>query len=876
MIKKIIAIITISLSLLIFIIFSASFLINSNSIGKNFIANFGITATNIGKITIIKFPFPYLVIESIKEEEKIELEKIEVHFSLWSFLRFKPKISHLNVLDAKIYSQNNKLSIYDHEQLINNFLKSNLKDIDINITNLNIINKQDYSILNFTNCSLYKKNSLSSNTVFKAYNNNIGDISGSIKQNNEFIDFNLNVDNNNYIFKLVQVYKNLNLEIKLESGTGEYEIKNISSLLYNILPDLNYVLNKFKQNAPINVKFNIYALEDILQLKDITINAPFISGGGMMNISKNNKVASLITLHFPKIDINSLLNSNIPDQFSNPYFNSRFDFADKLLKIDINIDEIILSNNEALNKILFSSNLIGGVLKVEEFAGTIKSGGQFKLTGDVTQNTIRSMFDGKIYLAHNNLNILLDTLGFSGATIKENVPFTVSSDLKLTLIDLYLRNFLLKTDDLDIIGDISTKFIASIPHVNAALNFSLLDLSKQNYPIISPIFAFIENLTQGMKNLDYLNKFIPIRTLNCLANLDFTIDNIIFADNSFEKVNLLANISPANLKINNLDIRTGNNYISTSWNLEAASLQPVLTVGIKDGVFETNFLHPASLLALRNKLFNDYSLDKISLNISGKLAKLSQNDLTLENLIFSLANDKNLFKINNIEANMLNGKFQGTGNILLDPNSINFVYALNTIDLTGLSALLPKIFPPLSGKGSINGNFSTNGNDLQNQLYNLTTQSQFAINNITVNNFSIDSFIEKINSQNYNSQNLDNDLKTVSQGSNIINAVQGNIELQKGIVLLKNVAFTTQYSSGAASMAVNIYNFNMDLSSILSFYIPNITPNANDPNNKNIQTNLGMKIQGSIFNPKQIIDSSELKKLFLIPEASIKNSVTKQ
>lgn len=875
MIKKIIAFTTISVALLIFTIFSASFLINYNSIDKNFVAHFGITAPNIGKVTVNKLPFPYLIIESITEEGKIELEKIEVHFSFWSFLSFKPKISRLNILDAKIYSNDNKLNVYDHEQLINIFLNSNLKDIKLNITNLNIINKQDYSIVNFTNCSLGQENNLSSNILFKA-NHNIGEISGSVKQNNDLIDFNLNINNSNYSLKISETYKNSKLGTKLAKGTGEYQIKNLATFLHSILPELNHIFSKFKQNELINIKFNILAAEDILQLKDITINSPFILGNGVMDISKNNKVPSLITLHFPKIDINSLLTSNISDQFNSIPANLRFIFADKLLKTDITIDEIVLSNNESLDKIIFSSNLTAGILKVEEFSGSIRTGGQFKLTGDVTQNSVRSMFDGKLSLTHNDLNSLLDILGFSSATVKETIPFVLSSDLKLTLIDLYLKNFLLKTDNLNVTGDLFTKFIASIPHVNATLNFSFLDLTKQTYPIISPIIGFIEDLTKDMKNSDYLNKFIPIRTLNCLANLDFTIDNINFADNSFEKVNLLANISPAHLKINNLDIRAGNNYLSTSWDLEASSFKPILTAEIKDGVFETNFLSPASLLALRNKLFNEYSIDKISLKIYGKLIKLFQNDLIIENLKFHIENDDNLFKINNIEANILAGKFQGAGNILLDSNSINFVYALNMIDLTGLSTIIPKIFPSLNVQASINGNFSTNGDTLKNQLYNLTTESQFAINNIKVNNFSIDSFIEKINSQNYNPQNLDYDLKTISHGQNTISTIKGDIKLEKGIALLKNITFNTQYSSGAASMAINIYNFDTNLSSILSFYVPRITPdlndqNANDPNNKDILTNLNIKLQGNIFSPKQTIDSSELKKLFQISEIPVKN-----
>ena len=49
------------------------------------------------------------------------------------------------------------------------------------------------------------------------------------------------------------------------------------------------------------------------------------------------------------------------------------------------------------------------------------------------------MFDGQLYLKHNDINSLLNILGFNDVTIKEAIPFSLSSDLKLTLIDLFLK-----------------------------------------------------------------------------------------------------------------------------------------------------------------------------------------------------------------------------------------------------------------------------------------------------------------------------------------------------------------------------------------------------------------------------------------------------
>ncbi|ABV73675.1 hypothetical protein A1E_03720 [Rickettsia canadensis str. McKiel] len=864
MIKKITASIIICFSLLLFIIFSALSFVNYNSVTNNLTSHLGIAKENIRKIKMNKFPLPYLIIELIREEGKLDLEQIKIYFSLWSLITFNPKINKIDILDAKFYSNSNLLNIYNHEELIKNFFKYKLQDINLNVTNLSIINKQDYSILNFNNCILKKENALSS---FKTTSNYIGKISGSINKHDDTVAFSLNIDNNDYGFKLSQIYK----DFKLTSGSGEYQLKNLASVIYSILPDLKLLFNKFNQNEAVNVKFNIANNEDEIELKDIVIASSFITGNGFVHIAKNDHITTNVKLDFHKIDLSSLISPNAGGTFHTDRSNIRFIFADKLLKTDVKINEIILSNNEALEKIVFSSNLLKGTLKINEFSGNIKSGGEFKLTGSVTQNAVRSMFDGQLYLQHNDINSLLNILGFNDVTIKEAIPFSLSSDLKLTLIDLFCKNLLLKTDNFNLSGNFSSKFIAQTPRLDATLNISSLDLSSQTYPIISPLIAFTKNLTKDMKAIDYPSKFIPIRTIGYLANLDILIDSVKYNDHIFDKMNLLAKITPANIKISNLDFKTAHSYLSTSWNLDVSSVLPSLTIEIKDGNLTiTDLLSPAGMLNLRNKLVNDYSLDKAILQVSGMLSTLSQDDLILTNVKFYIANNNNLLQFNNIEAELLGGKFQGSGNILLEPYSISFVYALNTIDLDKVLALIPKqIFTAMSGAVSISGSLGTNGHTLQSQLYNLTTKSQFAINNIDINNFAIDAFIEKINTPDYKVENLDKDINNaITTGQENIRGISGDIELQKGIALLKKVKFATQYSSGVASFAINIYNFDMDASSILSFYVPGRLVKLNTSNtssDKDTLAHLSIKMQGSIFAPKKTLDSSELKKL-LIPQ----------
>jgi hypothetical protein len=84
----------------------------------------------------------------------------------------------------------------------------------------------------------------------------------------------------------------------------------------------------------------------------------------------------------------------------------------------------------------------------------------------------------------------------------------------MSSVDLSLQNLLIKTNDTDIVGNLSTKFIGNFPRTNATIRFSIIDIDKSSFPVLSQTFDYAMSLFDGMKNDDYLNKFIPIRKIN--------------------------------------------------------------------------------------------------------------------------------------------------------------------------------------------------------------------------------------------------------------------------------------------------------------------------------------------------------------------------
>ncbi|WP_425364032.1 AsmA-like C-terminal region-containing protein [Candidatus Tisiphia endosymbiont of Hybos culiciformis] len=871
MIRRIIIFTIITISLLVCVTLTAINFIDYNSVSNSFVNELKISPQNLKNIKITKFPLPYLTIDHIKEDGRLELENIEIHFAPWSLLILRPKISAVTIYNATIYSDEQDLDIINHDRIVSSFITNGIIDINFDVKNLTILNKNNQPIVTLNNCSLFKNNPISNSASFKGDGGYMGKLSGLFERKGNQINFDLTIANSDYNFHLLETY----MDSKLINGKAEYLIQHLADILHILIPDLDSLFRKFNPNEKINIKFDILPTPQLLKLENVTIESNSLAGNGSIYLNKSDDVTSIIKLYFSKINAKSLItSSNNIKQFSNSVFGLRFLFENKSVITDILVDQIILNNDEVLNNTKILLNLDKGVLVVNDFSGMIKSGGSFQFIGNVTQNSVRSVFDGTIYLQHNDLNSVLNTLGYEQAVSTKPTAFILSSDLKLTLIDVYLQNLMLKTESTKVTGNITSRFIGSIPHFITILDFSSIDLNREDYPIISPMVKFVKSLSENMKDESYLAKYIPIRTVNYLGNFDIVINDILMGDNSFGKAYILANVSPGNIEISNLDIRTNSDYLNLSANLLASNIKPQLKVTINDGSLNVSYLTPESLLNLRNKLLNEFELEKIELKLDCMLSKITQDDLVLQNVKFALANNNALFKISNLEANLLSGKLTAEGNILLDPYTLNFVYALNSIDLAQLSNILPKGLLNNYGGMSINGTIATNGDNLKKLLYELNTQSEFVVKNAKISNLSIDSFIEKVNNKDYDLKYLKEDLAhAMYQGQTELDSLRGNVQLKNGIVTIKDVVFNTKYSGGSASLAVNLYNWDMVLSSILSFYIADSKPNLSDSNNKNTPINLKIQTSGTMFEPIKTLDETELTKAL---ENKRKSTITKQ
>ncbi len=803
---------------------------------------------DLGHLQVKKFPWPVLKVDNLNEQEKVELKGLAIHFSFLSILKLKPEVKTVNIQNAKIYLPESVFNLANHEQLIGELIQRNVIDVDVNIDELTIINSTNKHKIVIKNFSLDPDEA---NSTFAGELLNIGKFAGSFKIETNKVDFKFNLSNPHYILDLNETYQNF----VLSGGKAQLKLQNMAHFVNDNLPELSSMWDSNLSFEPVDITFDISMQDESITLSDLKFDSNWLKGSGSLLLNKNSNEPLKLDLRLSQIDLSSSKknnNNNFNKFKSSNYFSS---FMRGIIA-EIVVDQVLLANGKKINDVKFISGTSKDSILVKNFSGKIASGGYFAIDGEITHNNFRSLFNGKLNLQHQDINILLQTMGIDSFN-KTPSPFSLMTDLKCSLIDLYFSNMILKTNDAQLTGIVSAKLIGSTPRFSGFLNFSGLDLDKFNYPVISPLYAYAKSLFQNMKSKDYINKFIPIRTLSYLGNFDITFNDLNIDKFKFDNINLLLAIKDDQIALNNLYLNNGVDYVNLDANLNVKNIKPKLDIKINNAVLPIESISPSTLLALRNNILDNYSLDKINLSWDFNIAKIYNKDFAIEKIKFTGENDNILLLISNFNANFLGGEFKGQGSILLDPYTINFAYALNSLDLSKLSSALPKNMLNVDGAASFNGMFTTNGDSLEKQLYNLYSKSNLVVKDLKLKNISIDNFIENINTVNYDFKQLPNDMKTaLLTGETQISSLKGDLELASGITTIKDAKFQTNYSSGIAAGSFNIYDFNINFLSSLTFYTIEKSLGRNYEN-RNI-AKMGIKFTGSIFQPKKVADTTDL------------------
>ncbi len=805
---------------------------------------------------IIKFPVPYLVIDEVKQDGKVALKDIKIEFLLSSLLRFKPEISELTIGEAVVHLNNNDVNFLSHSEFISELILKNALSVKAKINKLTFVESDNDIPLIIDNFNFSSESKIAN---FEGVIDNVGRINGSFENSADNVIFKMDVQDTSYDFKLNEIYKNG----VFEGGSAELKTTSLSSKIAKLVPDFSNVESYLNSNEEVKINFGIKPIKQGLIIESIVISSDSLQGKGDMKISKDPTFVSEINVEFSKLDLANWLKSKKDrSALGTARFgaNNRMDFSKNNLNVSFVAQAVKIDENNSLSNVNLKVKVESGKFVIQDFSGEVDQDGKFNLSGAITQNSFRSIFNGKIVLNHKDLNDFAEFFGGKDVRTDKPIPFSLASDIKFSSVDLSLQNFLIKTRETEVMGSLSSKFIGNSPRTNASIRFTSANIDENSFPVLSRAVAYVSNLLEDMKDETYLNKFIPIRKISSISSFDITFDHLTLNKKLYENVNFALDLSPGRVSVEQLYITDGTDWIDTNLTLEAQSIRPSVKIDINNGSIAVDFLSAPAMLALKQKILNNFDLSKIDIATRFSLARVYQGDFGLNRVVFLARNDKNLIDISKFEADLFGGRLQSSGSILLQPYTLNFVYALNSAQIEQISKLLPKEMINSGGVISASGMWSTNGEKLDEQLYNLYTKSNIVTKDITLNNFSIDNFIQVLGDPNYNIGAFDDDLnKTLLLDKTQMSDLQANVELSKGIFTLSSMAFKTKYSIGQGAATFNLYDFNLDISSNFSFYLAK--PKYGRSSTDYAPAKMSVTAKGNFFNPKKEAKTEDLKEV---------------
>jgi hypothetical protein len=843
------------------LILGSIYLTDYSKIYTDFTTSAKISNTNISQINykIHNFPVPTLVIDEIKEDKKIELKNIKIKFSLWSILSFNHKISDIEIDQVIIHLSNDDVNYIDHDEFIAELIKKETLSVSAKIGKL-IFVESDKDVPLVIENFMFSGNKEA--TKFTGKLSSVGNLKGVFIRNSDQINFNLELDNPGYHVELKEIYE----KFLLKSGKMEITTSVLAKELISLLPDFVNLSEESVSDEEVKITLDIVPLNNWVNFKNIVIQSKSIQGSGEIALSKNKQDLSDVKINFTKIDLDSWSkNKNVANnnQGNLPYSSdiiNKMAFSHNKTRVTISAKEIVLSPNNIVTDASLSFLNQDGQVQIEDLTGGFDKNGGFRVNGIVSENSFRSLFKGRIAINHKDLNDLAEFIGGPKVRTKNNIPYSLISDIKFSSVDISMQNLLIKTDSSEITGSFSTKFIGNSPRTNANLKINKVNLDKEDLPLLNYLYNYALELTEDSKKEDYLNKFIPLREINSISDYDIGFDQLTLNNKLYKNVNFNLSLVPGQIKLENLSLNDGKNYADMTLELIASAIKPSFNIIIHSGVLEVDFLSPRSISELRKKILEKFALDKVDLSVNFNLDKVYQGDFTLGRVMLIAKNNKTLFEISKFDADLLGGRMYSTGSILLEPYTINFVYGLNSVIINEVAKLMPSGFLETGGVISTSGMWSTNGNSLEEQLYNLYTKSNIVTKDITVSNFSIDEIVQAAAAPDYNVKTFKDDMKqALLTGKTEISELKADIELTKGLFSFKNIAFKTKYTSGVAAANFNLYDMNIDLSSVFSFYLSK--PSYGKSYKDYATAQLTLKATGNLLTPKKEADTKEFEDL---------------
>lgn len=771
---------------------------------------------------IIKYPFPKVILTEVKIGSGIVGDNVELSIGLNSILERKLKISnvHINNLYINPSKLGKKFSNY------NSFVEELIRT-DIGIDSFNVNNIWD----TFINNKIIAKNAFLNRSQNNSYSLNL-DLRDKIKftentllANNNF-NTEISIGNQDFTLKLTKTLTN---DQQLD-GEFNINVKNLSKFSDHFSHYFNFYLeSKIKSESPISIKGKIHNNENgYTELYDITFQNDFINAAALYQFTPENK-PNLLSINFAKLDLNKLMdgpNKSIQDKLA------FYDIKKNPIRIYINSDEVNYLGDK-IHNFIFDSISDGEKLDIKKCTGELASGGVLNLSGHLESNKYRPKFIGKIDINHPNLNTILNGTEFEYLKTNSETPFFFKSNIIATPIDFRLDKFSMSIQGQHVTGDTDVKLIGGENILIGNINFEDITVKNSNIPGIHNLYIYLKSLFHNTYNREeYNSKFIALRTFPIKSTLTLNFDGIKFPYLDIDRLNLTASYESGKLIIEDYLLETKSTNLKGNGRILAKTIKPQFRINFTGGDLNLENLSKEKLQEVINFLSQNIDLKAIDFISDGFINNVQLSNTILKNLSWSANDESGALSIKKSNFGIFDGSGKLSANILLNPFKYSVAYGIDSFKIdTLLKTIKLEDIALKSGFASINGQYTSTGNGINTLLRNGLVKGNFIAKNIKIENVDVNKLILNLSEENLNDQLIEFAMNNAFKDQTILNNTKGQYSINNGIFQMSNILMSSDYSTGSAGLAINIYDKNMDLKSIFSFYPlgvrifnPEITP----------------------------------------------------
>ena len=802
-----------------------------------------------GRIELKFLPLPKLVISHIRIRNyklgqyhlNIRASEMVSSISILKFLGGNIEFHDIAINNAALdlvtiaTTENDQVSTNKISKLLGS--NSKLSQVSFYDSNLNIINSNDNSSKKYKdfNFNAYIDNQINVTGSFATVTDKF-QFAGTIKENNLGggleSDFKVNFSDNILTYAAQKD--------QLNNTTGNISItgKNLKRFIFNNLFPIWFLYpDSSSSNFTINLNFENNA--NNLKITNGEIKGDDIEGYFIGDI-KNGDIGD-INLKFKNFNLNTLLTKQkksyaIEEMKYRNIQEGKGNFP--LLAAKQNIFITGTLENITINQNEFGPVKLGFLLDenrkltVEHLNFKLSDDSSSNITGVFNIENDQYNFTGKYFSQGENLNHMINKL-LKDVTLDNNIvqDYDLAADFKLDSNNINIYNI---SSTIANEGSITGKILINLSE--AEDEKSLIDLNIDNFDLSKLLFLnqhnkhrhilhyIYENLSSREQGDSLLREFLWLRNLYLNIDLITNFTNFKYNNSYFDKATLKANLTHRELNIKEFSMISPQNDFKVTTIINLDEKQPYCNIDIAAKKIDLEFLtyepqYRSKVLNWSKDLLVIPNFKNMDVVIKAKIDNLNYADLALSNNEIYLDVRDNILEIKNAKGDIDAGKYNISGNLILDGlPTLNLNYDLTKFKIGKFIKLFFDI-PYFSATANWAGSLYSSGNTPYIMMKQLKSKNNFYLADIKIDHLAIPKITQEIANLSSNPQNsfITPLEKMILNGNTKFKNSNGVLNIKNGIILIDNIKFETPNIKSVVAGKIDLVNFAMKLNSIFTF-----------------------------------------------------------